>query len=443
MKKLLSGITGIFLLIIMWFPCAVHAGGAEGSISVYDGSVLKREYSYADLQSLWSSEGEEEYFYAGYNTYANYRSLHDDNQQYAAGPTVQGLLANAGIDTASLSDNDLIKFYAADNVSRTFTKKQFTVERYYYPSGTEGTECGAKGSEAAYKDRYAVPFIIDLKNTAKNSKLRMGQIAPNEQIWPEHLYDMTGIRGGKIVILRGEARTLPADISTSVNTEQYVLPGQEIVLNGGDHFSKVYYTVDGSEPTINADIYNYNSYVNPAVHVNIYAPQNEGQKITIKCRKIAFGSNDSPVQTFTYTVNTAAVQRILNDRKVVKGQTYTVGSQKYKVTEKSAGSNGTVTFTKAKKAKTATVPATVKLADGKTYQVTAIGAKAFAGTKATKIVVKTKGLKKASVRGSLKGSKVKTVKVKVGTKKQNLTYVKKYKKIFTKKNAGRKVKVTR
>lgn len=33
------------------------------------------------------------------------------------------------------------------------------------------------------------------------------------------------------------------------------------------------------------------------------------------------------------------------------------------------------------------------------------------------------------------------VKVKVGGKKANKKYVKKYKKIFTKKNAGRKVKV--
>ena len=53
--------------------------------------------------------------------------------------------------------------------------------------------------------------------------------------------------------------------------------------------------------------------------------------------------------------------------------------------------------------------------------------------------VKTKKLKKKSVKGSLKGSKVKTVQVKVGKKKVNKKYVKKYKKIFTKKNAGKKV----
>lgn len=66
---------------------------------------------------------------------------------------------------------------------------------------------------------------------------------------------------------------------------------------------------------------------------------------------------------------------------------------------------------------------------------------AFKGTKINTIVVKTKKLKAKSVKGSLKGSKVKTVKVEIGSKKVNKKYVKSYKKIFTKKNAGKKAKV--
>ena len=52
-----------------------------------------------------------------------------------------------------------------------------------------------------------------------------------------------------------------------------------------------------------------------------------------------------------------------------------------------------------------------------------------------------KKLTKARVKGSLRSSKIKTVSVKVGSKKVNRKYVKKYKKIFTKKNAGRKAVV--
>lgn len=65
-----------------------------------------------------------------------------------------------------------------------------------------------------------------------------------------------------------------------------------------------------------------------------------------------------------------------------------------------------------------------------------IGPTAFYGDKALKtIYVKnTVKLTKAGVKKSLKGSKVKTVKVKKSK-------VKAYKKIFKKKNSGRKVKV--
>ena len=105
----------------------------------------------------------------------------------------------------------------------------------------------------------------------------------------------------------------------------------------------------------------------------------------------------------------------------------------------------------------------MKLPDGKTYKVTQVNAGAFAGSKiktvtiskniktikgnafkkskATKMIVKTKSLTKKSVKGSLKGSKIKTVQVKVGSKKVNKKFVKKYKKIFTKKVAGKKVAV--
>ena len=125
--------------------------------------------------------------------------------------------------------------------------------------------------------------------------------------------------------------------------------------------------------------------------------------------------------------------------------------------------NRTVAFTKAKNKASVVVPATVKI-NNKTYKVTQINAKAFTGSKiktvtigknvktikknafkgskATKIVLKTKLLKKAKVKGCLKGSKIKTVQVNVSSKKSvNKKYVKLYKKYFTKKNAGRKVTV--
>ena len=86
---------------------------------------------------------------------------------------------------------------------------------------------------------------------------------------------------------------------------------------------------------------------------------------------------------------------------------------------------------KGTKAKTLTIGA----------YLTTLMTKPFSGSKVTKLTVKSKKLKKATVKGSLKGSKVKTIKVKVGKKNLNLKYKNKYKKIFTKKNCGKKVSV--
>ena len=146
---------------------------------------------------------------------------------------------------------------------------------------------------------------------------------------------------------------------------------------------------------------------------------------------------------------------------VAAGEVQSVAGNTVKVTSVTAN---TVSFTKAKKsAKAVTVPATVTLSDGETYKVTQVEANAFKGSNATSVTlsknittlkakafngskvktvtVKTSKLTKKSVKNSLKGSKVTTVKVKVGSKSANKKTVTAYKKIFTKKNAGKKVNV--
>ena len=169
-----------------------------------------------------------------------------------------------------------------------------------------------------------------------------------------------------------------------------------------------------------------------------------------------------------------------------EGTVIETGGAEYKVTESSA-STPEVTIINGTDAKKVTIPASVEY-EGVKYKVTAIaqkafyrhkklvtfntganirtiGASAFAGCSGLKsftigknvtkigsgcfskskklktLIVKSKKLKKSSVRKMLKGSSVRIVKVKVGSRSVNRKYVKKYKKIFTKKNCGRKVTV--
>lgn len=75
-------------------------------------------------------------------------------------------------------------------------------------------------------------------------------------------------------------------------------------------------------------------------------------------------------------------------------------------------------------------------------KVKTISSKAFTKVKrVTALEVTSKKLTKKGVKGSLKGSKVKTIWVKVGSASQNKKYVKTYKKYFAKGNSGKKVAV--
>lgn len=97
------------------------------------------------------------------------------------------------------------------------------------------------------------------------------------------------------------------------------------------------------------------------------------------------------------------------------------------------------------------VNAAVKKAGGSTKyvktftlgnKVKTIKAKTFVEyKKAVTLVIQTKKLTKNSINASLKGSKITKINIKVGNKKMNIKYIKKYKKIFTKKNTGNKVKI--
>ncbi len=149
---------------------------------------------------------------------------------------------------------------------------------------------------------------------------------------------------------------------------------------------------------------------------------------------------------------------------VAEDATYTVADQSYTVTSTASDqSEGTVTFSSAKNTKKVIVPDTITLGDGNTYKVTSVSAEAFtgsnirtvvlgkniktleknafSGSKAKKVVLKTKKLTKKNVKGSLKNSKVKTVKLKLGSSKANEKYITKYTKFFTKKVTGKKVTV--
>ena len=155
-----------------------------------------------------------------------------------------------------------------------------------------------------------------------------------------------------------------------------------------------------------------------------------------------------------------AARKAAEEAAVAVGTEHKAGDSTYRITQKAGGSAaGTVALKQAPNRKSVRIPATVTI-NNRQYKVTGIDARAFSGSrirtvtigknvktikknafkgsKAVKLIIKSKKLTKKSIRGSLKGSKVRTVQIKVGKKALNRKYLRKYRKIFTRKNTGKK-----
>ena len=197
----------------------------------------------------------------------------------------------------------------------------------------------------------------------------------------------------------------------------------------------------------------------------------EKASVSVKCvKKPTTKENGTEVYTATFEdehfqeqVKNVSTEKLpekpKQEKKIEAGAKYTVAGSVYKVLSPKAG---TVSVVKAKNVKNYIISSTVKI-EGKIFKVTQIEAKslkesksakvtvgknvkvlkpnAFAGSKATKVILKTKNLKKSTVKNCMKSSKVKTVQVKAGTKKENKKVLKAYKKFFKKSVLGREVKL--
>lgn len=169
------------------------------------------------------------------------------------------------------------------------------------------------------------------------------------------------------------------------------------------------------------------------------------QKFTVKALPVKNVVNTSNTVTVTVTIGSGSSNTTNNNNggetgRFIVGHKVTVDGSRYDLISNPDGSDAKAVLIKAKNAGKVTIPAEISYY-GKAYPVTSIREGAFSSNKTKTVTIRTMNLKKAEVRGSLSGSKVKTIKVKVGNKKQNKKFVKKYKKMFTKKNCGKKVKV--
>lgn len=276
----------------------------QAALSVYDHTTLVKSITLDALWSISAVEGGKSYNYAGYNTVPSWKTTSG-----AEGPTIQGILAYAGIDLDDYSDDTLISFIASDNYTVRLTKAQLLEDRYYYPNGHVGTASGAIGGSEALEGGTEVPAIINLLRNS--GTLSIGQVLPNEQTWDAFNQYMAD--GGRIVI--GDAAlpwnpvtvcgTKTGETLTSVPSGSRVPAGTILEFerpNGSANKSaKIYYTTDGSTPGMGSTFYNYNEYAG-ASGITRSVLLNTLGEIVIKVVVIGRGGLSSEVTTFTYEV---------------------------------------------------------------------------------------------------------------------------------------------
>lgn len=259
----------------------------EPALMVYEGDELVKDYSLEDLEKIAVEEGNINYKFSGYNRNPTFRTIED-----AAGPTIEGILKDAGI---SVTDNRLMTFIAPDQARESFVASDLFADRYYFPNGKKVGNTGDAAGDESYTGKEKVPAMINLNS--KDKELLIGQVAPNEQNTAVQLKYIA--EGGKLIIGDEQQEAWP-DITQANYNSGDILPETKIELDIASLVGKkvaIYYTTDGTEPTYGDAIYNYDKYGN----TRKIAFAEEGT-YTIKVKAIGYGKLDSNTTTFIYNV---------------------------------------------------------------------------------------------------------------------------------------------
>jgi hypothetical protein len=254
----------------------------------------------------------------------------------------------------------------------------------------------------------------------------------------------------------------------SLRTGEYTQAKWHLLPEGEPVF-KSYHTFDVSDDTVvSVDSLGVITALAPGtaeVTLNVFAEDENPFVATVKVTVSDQDSSDAADREAEEKAKAEAeaARKAAEEAAVAVGTEHKAGDSTYRITQKAGGSAaGTVALKQAPNRKSVRIPATVTI-NNRQYKVTGIDARAFSGSrirtvtigknvktikknafkgsKAVKLIIKSKKLTKKSIRGSLKGSKVRTVQIKVGKKALNRKYLRKYRKIFTRKNTGKKVRV--
>lgn len=236
----------------------------------------------------------------------------------AYGPTVKSILAAAGI-SGDLSGKSITfdsQFWNGGEWESGYLKKfdctsLVDSKRYCYP------DIPVSGNgETAVKDsanKTQVPTILALN---KDGKLIFGQLSPSEHVEPGYVKGMAKDSTTDTQKVRGEIVVSDTSVGAWKNDVAakdglLVRPGAELKLtyndqvdqkNGVTFHNYLYYTTNGTTPTMFSAIYNWDPKFNgPEDFAGITAP-NEYGPFTVKVKVMGQGKKASATKTLKYLV---------------------------------------------------------------------------------------------------------------------------------------------
>jgi hypothetical protein len=241
-----------------------------------DGVSRELTFSLDELATL--KEGNVQIIYSVTNNYPTNRIL------YRQGILLDYLLKQAGIKDSAMQ----LKFISSDGYSRTFTRQELLIDaRYYFADDGTRVEVPATIAFADSSKSFAYLAHMELA-------LTMGQRVQGEQNNPWFVKYLQTI----------EVSTAAPEQWSPVTFSKAPGPNGVTVTLQHPNFDavKIYYTTDGSNPTINSNVYNISaSYYQPQLNQPILVSGDT----EIRAIAIGAGKTDSAVSSTAVVFNGA------------------------------------------------------------------------------------------------------------------------------------------
>ena len=254
------------IIALFLLSMAAFAFADDGSTITIKGDGVSHEVTYTMPQLQAMSQEIYSAAYSATNNWPNEKTV------YAKGVTLDYLLQQAGIK----ENATLIKVTSSDGYYKTFTREQLlSDDKYSYIGDTKKvkTVIAFQRGESGFS-----------KMSACDPVLIMGQHVKGEQTYPWFVQDTAEI----------EVTTAAAEQWSGITFSRKVTASGVAVTPVFEPLNavKIYYTTDGTTPTMNSKVYNISAtYYQPQLNVPILVSKNT----TIKAIAIGPGKTDSPV----------------------------------------------------------------------------------------------------------------------------------------------------